>query len=390
MQTVWLIAWNQMKMAARAKVVMIVLLVLPLLLIMILGAALSSSFDEGNIKLKPVDVTIVSLDQGYWNDRLMAFLTAPGMEEVMKVGEGGSREEAVEQLRTGRAQFAAIIPAGFGQALMQGEGASWELIAGKEREQNLLAESIFGSFLDTVNGMQAAVLTAGAPQAGSWLADPGAAQDRQAYVEVGQLGKRDRQYTAIQYYAAAMLIMFMLYSGMMAAISLAEERESHTLARLSSLPVTMNQIVGGKIWGYALLSLLQAVVIIGFTRYVYGVDWGDRSLLLAGNCIALVASSMSIAMLLTVHARTIKAVTGAFQIIIIAMTLVSGGFMPELPAALQLLGKLTVNYWGMQSILHLMTGEQAAAEGPLLVLGALAGLLAIVSGLTYWRVGYRE
>ncbi|WP_159887650.1 ABC transporter permease [Paenibacillus puerhi] len=392
MINLWQIAWTQMKLTSRARAVMFVLMVLPLLLITILGAALSQTFGEGDVQLKPLKVALVNQDQGVWSERLLSYLKAPDMQGIGQVVERDTREEAVELLRTAAAEYAVIIPAGFGADLVQGKEASWELIAGQDSGQNKIAESLFTGFLNRLNSVQAAMLAAGAGARQAMLPETEPREDsgQEAYVQVGKLGKEGHDYSAIQYYACAMLVMFMLYSGMMAAIALVGEREEHTLARLTALPVTMNQIIGGKVLGHTMLSLLQAVVIIGFTRYVYGVDWGNSPLLLAGICGALIVSSMSIAMLVTAWTRTIKAATAVFQFIIIIMTFISGGFISSLPPSIELIGKASVNYWAMQGMLHLMVHDQAAALSPLAVLAGVAALLVLASGMTFRKVGYRE
>ncbi|MEK8129855.1 ABC transporter permease [Paenibacillus filicis] len=389
MANIALIAWTHIKMISRVRVVIFVMMVFPLLLIVILGSALSESFGTVDMKLKPVKITVVNLDQGIWNERMLGYLHSPELEGVLEASQGSTREEAVERLRTGSSEFAVVIPAGFGAALQEGGAANWELIAGKNRQQNLIAQTVLSGYLDRINYTQATAIAA-VRQGAQPAVEAEGGRDRAALIKLGRLGEQGHRYTAMQYYASSMLIMFMLYSGMMLAITLVGERESHTLARLSALPVSMNQIAGGKMLGHTLLTLLQAALIIVFTQYVYGVDWGDSLQLLAANCLAVAAASMSIAMIVTAFAKSIKAVTGTFQFVIIIMTFLSGGFTADMPQVVELLGRFTVNQWAMQSLLHLMIYEHAAAVQQLGVLAAIAAGLVIASGITYWKVGYRE
>lgn len=77
------------------------------------------------------------------------------------------------------------------------------------------------------------------------------------YVETASLNEGGETYSAFQYYAAAMLIMFLLYSGLSASISLSEEKRKKTLYRLNSMPVSTLEIFMGKIAGNSLVAFYR-------------------------------------------------------------------------------------------------------------------------------------
>ncbi len=391
MRILWTVAGYELLRLSRIKVVMLVLFLLPLLLIFILGAALSKEFKAEDVKITPVKVAVVNQDQSRWSGPLKAYLDHPKTKEILQTQESPNREEAVRALREGRAEYGLILPEGFGEALMQGKPASWELIAGKDRGQNLIAETALESYLAYANSMQAVALTLGPEAAIAQLADTSVyAGAAESFVAAGRLGNEGKEYTALQYYAVSMLVMFMLYAGMTASISLVGEREDHTLFRLGSMPVTMNQVVFGKMLGNGLLTLAQASVIIGVTHYAYGVDWGNRPAILLAVCLAVTLASMALAMLSSLYCRNVKSVTMAFQIIIMFMTFLSGGFVPQL-GALEWIGKFTVNHWAMQSILQsLLGGNPQLVLHHVTVLAAIAAALAAVAFAAYRKVGYRE
>ncbi|GMX62334.1 linearmycin resistance permease LnrM [Paenibacillus elgii] len=391
MRILWTVAGYELLRLSRNKVVMLVLFLLPLILILILGAALSKEFKAEDVKIKPVKVAVVNQDPSRWSEPLKAYLDNARTKEILQPQELSSRDEAVRALQEGRAEYGLIVPEGFGEALLQGKPASWELIAGKDRGQNLIAETALESYLAYANSMQAAALTLGPEAVMTQLADASVyAGISESFVTTGRLGNEGKEYTALQYYAVSMLVMFMLYAGMTASISLINEREGHTLFRLGSMPVTMNQIIFGKMLGNSLLTLTQAGVVIGVTHYAYGVDWGNRPVILLAVCLAVTLASMALSMLSSLYCRNIKSVTMAFQIVIMLMTFLSGGFDPQL-GALERIGQLTVSHWAMQSILQMMLdGKPQLVLHHVTVLAAIAAALAAVAFAAYRKVGYRE
>lgn len=391
MRVLWTVAGYELLRLSRIKVVMLVLFLLPLLLIFILGAALSKEFKAEDVKITPVKVAVVNQDQSRWSGPLKAYLDHPKTKEILQTQEAPSREEAVRALQEGRAEYGLIVPEGFGEALLQGKPGSWELIAGKDRGQNLIAETALESYLAYANSIQAAALTLGPQAVMTHPADTSVYTGvSESFITEGKLGNEGKEYTALQYYAVSMLVMFMLYAGMTAAISLVNEGEDHTLFRLGSMPVTMDQIMCGKMLGNGLLTLFQAFVIIGATHFAYGVNWGNRPAILLAVCLAVTLASMALAMLSSLYCRNIKSVTMAFQIVIMLMTFFSGGFVPQV-GALERIGQFTVNYWAMQSILQsMLDGSPQLVLHHVTVLAAIAAALAAVAFAAYRKVGYRE
>ena len=91
--------------------------------------------------------------------------------------------------------------------------------------------------------------------------------------------------TAIQYYSVAYLIMFLLYGGMTAGIALLDQKSNGTLQRMYAIPTSFRAVVFGIITGAVMLAALQAIIIILFTHYVYGVDWGGHYDLITLICL---------------------------------------------------------------------------------------------------------
>ena len=195
----------------------------------------------------------------------------------------------------------------------------------------------------------------------------------------------------MQYYAASMLVMFLLYSGMGAALGLQGEKEKHTLSRLNAMPIHEYQILLGKILGNIFISIGQAALIITVTILFYGVDWGNAFFNLFLICLLIIAASNSLAILIMLVAKSAKAINTTFQTIILVMTFLSGGFTPLPEGHLQRMGEFTLNHWAMQSMFRIMLGSDAAIIGHhLMILGCIGGGLLLLTLIVYRKAGYHE
>ncbi|GIP35421.1 ABC transporter permease [Paenibacillus sp. J2TS4] len=387
----FVVAQYEMKRILRNGSTYFIQLLLPLLLIFILGSALSS-FINPDKPTEEVKVVVVSQDQGHLQQGLDQFLTSEGISERLKAEYAETEEEALSQLKEGEADLTVFIPAGFSSSVLAGQPAEWRMLTGQDSVRSLTAQIMMQIYLEETNRMQAAAIVLGQPEAQAVFAAAAEKVEMKYadYVSSSALGNGSTEYTAFQYYAAAMLIMFVLYAGLSAATSLVNEREANTLLRLSSMPVPVRSIIFGKIAANGLVTFIQVVLIIVLTGWLYGVHWGTRPGWLMLISLLIVIASMSLALLISNLAKDSKRTATIFNVIIIVMTFLSGGFTTA-GAVVESLGKLTVSHWAFQGILRIMLDESTQSIiYYIAVLAAIcAGLLAVAL-LTYRKAGSYE
>ncbi|MDF2649672.1 MAG: transporter permease [Paenibacillus sp.] len=393
---IWIIAKYEVLRFMRMRYLLVIQFLMPLLLIFILGSALSDTFKMEDRTIKPVKVDVVQSDSGALSAGFKSFLSAPELLKIIQPMNIQSRDEAIKRLKSGDSEFALIIPSDFSSRVLEGKEAEWEMILGQDYGQNLTAKITLRSFLEQVNYRQAAIISAG-PRGAEMLQKQGSdgsfkpTAEASSHVRLGNLTSSNSNYTAMQYYTASMLVMFLLYSGMGAALGLQEEKEKHTLSRLNAMPIHEYQILLGKILGNIFISILQSAIIIIATILFYGVDWGNDFFHLFLVCLLIIVSSMSLAILIMLIANSAKAINTTFQMIILVMTFLSGGFTPLPEDLLQRMGEFTLNHWAMQSMFHIMLGSDAAILGHhLLILACIGGGLLLVSLIVYRKAGYHE
>jgi ABC-2 type transport system permease protein len=393
---IWTIARYEILRMIRLRYVFVLHFLMPLLLIFILGSALSGIFRVEDQTLKPVKVDVVQADSGALRSGLSSFLSAPEVLKIIQTVNVQTRDEAVKRLKTGDSEFALIIPSDFSSRVLAGKTAEWEMILGHDYGQNLTAQLALRTFLDQVNQRQAAIISGGSEvaellQKQGNMETSNSSAGASSYVRLGNISTSDTRYTAMQYYAASMLVMFLLYSGMSTAIGLQGEKERHTLSRLNAMPIHEYKILLGKVLGSTLISIGQAAVIIAATVFFYGVDWGNDYLMLFLVCLCIIVASMSLAILVMLTTKTTKAVNTTFQMIIIVMTFLSGGFTPLPEGLLRKLGEFTLNYWGMQSMFRIMLGSDfSIIWHHISIMACISGGLLLLSLMVYRKAGYHE
>lgn len=379
MRTIGTLIHHELRRMIRAKETFWLLIFMPLLLIFILGNALSGFFELEDRKIDPIAVGLVVQDDA--SAEMAGWLRSEEMAKWLAVSDYADRQRMLDALENGEIGYGVVVPEHFAENVAAGRKAVWELYPGQNADRNLVAESVIGGLLSRINFVQSAAIALGNPQAAA-LAAAGASAAEGAYVNVMAPDMSGRDYSALQYYAANMLVMFLLYAGMAAGLSIVEERESRTMDRIYAAPVKPVHVLAGKIAGNSLVAFGQALIIIVFTLAFYGLEWGSRYVHLLAACVFTVAASVSLAVIVAALAPKARTFQMVFMTLTIGMTFLSGGFTPELGELLERLGEFTLSYWASQNFIHLMLNSaDSVVREHLTVLGLTAAGLFLISAL---------
>ena len=153
----------------------------------------------------------------------------------------------------------------------------------------------------------------------------------------------------VSFYAAAIGVMFLLFTSSGAAGALLDEAESGTLDRVLSSRVTMTSLLAGKICYNTLLAFVQLVVMFLWGWAVFKLDLWSH---IPGFVIMGVSTALAVAafgMLLASACKT-RAQLGALStLVILIMSSVGGSMFPRflMPEAMQKAGLLTINAWAI-------------------------------------------
>jgi ABC-2 type transport system permease protein len=153
----------------------------------------------------------------------------------------------------------------------------------------------------------------------------------------------------VSFYAAAIGVMFLLFTASGAAGALLDEAESGTLDRVLSSRVTMTSLLLGKLTYNSVLAFSQLVVMFLWGWAVFKLDlWSHiPGFIVMGVCTAVAVAAFG--MLLASICRT-RAQLGALStLVILIMSSIGGSMFPRflMPEAMQKAGLLTINAWAI-------------------------------------------
>ncbi|MDQ8733506.1 ABC transporter permease [Paenibacillus sp. LHD-38] len=353
MRVWWTTAYYELIKYSRMRSVLIILIGLPLLLILLLGSA----FDT---EIKPAKVAYFNEDQGELKASIDSFWNDEANRHYVKVLQAESESEVKDWVREGLADYGVYIPDYFSKQVLAGDASKWFTYSGRYEEKNIAADAFVDRYMSSVNMEIAATKTLDeAAAAGAGVQSGQSAAASESPIDIHNLGMGDSQFfgetSAIQYYSAAYLIMFLLYGGMTAAIALLTQKENGTLHRLYAIPHSFRVIVFGIIVGAVMLAALQAVVIVVFTTYFYGVDWGGQFGAISLICLLTTAAGAGLAITIASIARTRKTTQTLFTIVVFSMTFLSGGMMTGVEKLVGGANKLTINHWANISLRAIMS-----------------------------------
>ena len=153
----------------------------------------------------------------------------------------------------------------------------------------------------------------------------------------------------VSFYAAAIGVMFLLFTASGAAGSLLDEVESGTLDRVLSSRVTMTSLLAGKLAFNSMLAFSQLVLMFLWAWAVFKLDFFSHipGFIVMGVCTAFAVGAFGI--LLASICKT-RAQLGALStLVILVMSSVGGSMFPRflMPEAVQKAGLLTINAWAI-------------------------------------------
>jgi ABC-2 type transport system permease protein len=190
----------------------------------------------------------------------------------------------------------------------------------------------------------------------------------------------------VSFYAAAIGVMFLLFTASGAAGALLDEAESGTLDRVLSSRVTMTTLLLGKLTYNSLLAFAQLVLMFLWAWAVFKLDFWSHipGFVVMGICTAVAVAAFG--MLLASVCRT-RAQLGALStLVILVMSSIGGSMFPRflMPEAMQKAGLLTINAWAIDGFTKVFWRDEPVSHlwpQVLVLLGIAVVLFAIARRL---------
>lgn len=391
----WYIGLKDVHVTLRDRSALGILLAMPMVLIAILGSALGGM--GGSIS--HVGVAVVNLDKGTVGKRVTdPFFTQKRLTDIFdaqRLRDPGAAEEMVSR---GDLAAALVVPADFSKKLNSGRPVQLTVYTDPGRA---VSAAVFRSVVTAVSAQVSAasvavrttvhyisadaVLSGGVGPAVSRAVRAATATEALDAVAVDErVARSSRRVATLDYYAAGMSVMFLLFGSMFGAFSMVRERNEWTLPRMLTSPASKVEVVGGKMLGVFAVGVAQWSALFVFAL-VLGVKWADLALPLWALALATIVAATGLAVLLSTVGTSVRAVSGVGPVVIQLMAVAGGSMIAvsQFPAWLQPVHYLTVNGWAIDGMLAVMRGGSFVD-----ILPNVAALLAM--GAAFFALGVRR
>ena len=168
----------------------------------------------------------------------------------------------------------------------------------------------------------------------------------------------------VSFYAAAIGVMFLLFTASGAAGALLDEAESGTLDRVLSSRVTMTTLMLGKLAFNSSLAFSQLVLMFLWGWAVFRLDFWSHipGFVVMGASSAVAVGAFGI--LLASSCRT-RAQLGALStLVILVMSSIGGSMFPRflMPEAMQKAGLFTINAWAIDGFTKIFWRDEPVSH----------------------------
>lgn len=386
------LAWLDFLRLLREPTQLGVMIVLPLMLTLLFGTMMGGGE-------RKVTVAVADGDRSAYSEQVAEALPKASYR-LLEV----SASEARAMASSGQVAAAVIVPDNFGDEVLSGVDTTVTVLKDPRSNAALaVVEAVRGRVrriaanARTVRVVRAAYRDAeaasGVPVIGATAADIYAYADRlwapepplalkEEVVTAARVRGEGTGATGFQQYSMGFTLTFMLFMAMGTAGGFLEDREEKTLARLLMTPATKATLVAGKVVGVYATVLFEAVVMIGFGAFAFGVPWGDDPLgvVLLVAAFGLAATGLGVMVSTVVRSRGQMSALTAVSATALAM--IGGAYWPLdiVNPFMRFIAQLTPTGWAMQGLTDVVVraqGAQAALVPSLAMTGMAVLFLAV-------------
>ncbi|MBP1840696.1 ABC transporter permease [Formosa algae] len=145
-----------------------------------------------------------------------------------------------------------------------------------------------------------------------------------------------------------MTIILMLVSAMMTSISITKEKELGTMEILLVSPIKPIQVIVGKVFPYIFLSIINAIIIVTLSLFIFKMPIQGSILLLGLESVLFIITALSLGILISTISETQQtAMMISLMGLMLPVILLSGFIFPisSMPLPLQLISNIIPAKW---------------------------------------------
>ena len=406
MLNAWKISKKDLRLLARDRRTVFVLVALPLLFITILGFSAGQLFSE-KAKSKKVRLGVVNDDTSELSTKLIGEVVKL---EAIELTEFSDRDQAKELLADGKIDVLAFIGPRYHDLVETLDLADvFYSDEGKlgGRLSSLDIEVQAGAFLVNAAEIVEALVLAFAVKtiAPEVLQHDEKQLARKLMLKIaaakGHARERDeteprrppppvgksRADIVYQFLVPSYTVMFVFFIVNLMARSLIGERDTGTLGRLLVAPVTRTQLMLGKMIPFLVISLVQTVLLFLAGKVLFHMSWGQHPWMLLPVMVSTSLAATALGLMVATAVRTDSQVSAYGNFLVLTLAAISGCLMPRSwqPELMQRLGLGTPHAWALIAYDHLLNRDIANLHTVWNCCGVLVGFGLAFFTIAWWR-----
>jgi ABC-2 type transport system permease protein len=378
------IAWTELVRLFRDRSNLFFVLVLPLLLVVLIGAAFGGSFDSR--------VGFVASEGDPVVDALREDLDTREGIEVVTIDDA---DELTEQVSRNLLSAGLVVPDGFGAALAAVEPVEVGFVAIPDTTALSLQQVV-----EAVLAEPAAVASASAAAAAVTDVDAAelstvarALRGQLPQVEVvavpvggDELAQEFAGLGRFDLGASTQLFLFTFLTALTGSAGLIQTRQLGVATRMVSTPTPITTVLGGQAAGRIAVALFQAAYIMLATFLLFQVDWGDP-LATAAVVVLFCVAAGGAGMLIGSVASNDAQASGLGIGLGIGLAALGGSMVPVeiYPPVMRTVAAFTPHFWANSAVAEIVRRDGGVSD----VVGELAMLALfgiVLLALATWRL----
>ncbi len=207
---------------------------------------------------------------------------------------------------------------------------------------------------------------------------------QQQIVVTSRMLYNPQQKSAYNFVPGVMGLILMLICAMMTSIAIVREKETGTMEVLLASPLPASTIILAKLVPYFTLSMVNIGTILVLSVYVLDVPVQGSLVLLLGICLIFVLLALSLGLFIsTITASQTTAMLASGVVLMMPVMLLSGMMFPieSMPAILQYISAIVPARWFIDAVKKVMLQGATLADvvKEVAILSSMAVLFITVS-----------
>lgn len=419
MKKILIILGADLKRRMKSPMSVILMMCIPLAMTLVIGLVFGRS---GSVEIPRIKTLLVDNDRNLVSRFITQGLRQDRMAELLEITEV-SLEEGRQLMADGKASAMLEIPEGFTEKILDREPTSIIVTRNpSETFKPLIVEEVAATFATLLdNGSAAFSGPVGRLrdifEAEEWpsLSDMQVMLDEargsyaltRAYIsdsiitmdsetltgkEEGKTGGDTRGFNIFAYVMSGALMIGLLFISNIMLRDIVREKETGTMARVLSAPVSTGQLVAGKVLAAYMVTLLACVLLLGVSRLIFRIDLGDPAAL-SLHLIATMAMCTGLMTFCFGLIRRERAADAITSVLIIVLALLGGSMISveAMGETLRGIARISPVFWANDGFrkIFLESATTGDLAWHLLILSGL-GVVTIIPGAFLLGVSMRR